>query len=858
MSNQTILFAPSAAVAANDDLPSCPPPPPAPSARLVVGDCRTALAEVEATFAHLIRGECLTSMAAMEVASIDLVVTSPPYLNIGMPYGDAFATIEDYIEFSRQWITAAARLLKPGGAMWINVGMHKAGPNSRVPLTYYLFPLIAGTGLTFIQEIVWDRRAQQNTTQRFATRSERWVYLVKPGVLKGGRGRPKNIAPTFNLDEVRRPSTSADKRNNPAGANPADIWAFTQVHGTSKERTAHPCPFPQAMIERIVLACSNSGDVVMDPFGGSGTTGAAAMAHGRSAIIIEREPSYWSIIEKRLGLEDDAVRLMLGETLARMAEIADQSVDLIGADLPYGCTRAPWDEIIPMEALWAEYRRILKPTGTIVLTSAGMFSAKLMMAAPDLYKYSLVWEKTRATRFVHAKSQVLMEHEDVLVFSKGGVGNRAASPMTYNPQGLVELSKPRVSRNGGVGSALYKAHPYRSDSERRQTHTNYPRSVLRFPSVNKPVHPTQKPVELFDWIVRTYSNPGDVVLDNTMGSGTTGCAALAAGRKFIGIERDPEFFQIAKQRIEAVEPCLSPDLALTLPSAANGEIAPTTAANDDIKQEVPTHDLAPTILNSDCLTGMKQMADGSVDIIFTSPPYNLGESSGGGFKGQKGRGKWKNAKLADGYDGHDDAMPYADYVAWQKAFLLECWRLIPEDGAIFYQHKNRVQNGLLRTPHELNPGLPLRQIIIWDRGSGHNFNAAFALPTHEVIYIFAKPKFRFRKGHGLKDVMKLLADKGNQHPAPFPVELPRMIIAATNAKTVLDPFLGSGSTGVAALMEGRRFIGIEQSADYCRMAEERLGVVLQGDAPLPDDLRGSSNDNADLAADQAPTLGDAV
>lgn len=106
--------------------------------------------------------------------------------------------------------------------------------------------------------------------------------------------------------------------------------------------------------------------------------------------------------------------------------------------------------------------------------------------------------------------------------------------------------------------------------------------------------------------------------------------------------------------------------------------------------------------------------------------------------------------------------------------------------------------------------------------------------------------------------MKLLADKGNQHPAPFPVELPRMIIAATNAKTVLDPFLGSGSTGVAALMEGRRFIGIEQSADYCRMAEERLGVVLQGDAPLPDDLRGSSNDNADLAADQAPTLGDAA
>ena len=789
------------AVASNDNLPTITPPPSAPSARLL-------------------KGECIAAMGAMAAESINLVVTSPPYLNIGMPYGDTFATIEDYIEFSRQWITAAARVLKPGGTMWINVGMHKAGPNSRVPLTYYLFPLITGTGLTFVQEIVWDRRAQQNTTQRFATRSERWLYLVKPGLLKGGRGRPKKIAPTFNLDAVRRPSTSADKRNNPAGANPADIWAFTQVHGTAKERTEHPCPFPQAMIERIVLACSNPGDVVLDPFGGSGTTGAAATAHGRSAVMIEREPSYWPIIEKRLGLEDDAVRLMLGETLAHMTEVADQSVDLIAADLPYGCTRAHWDEIIPMEALWAEYRRVLKPTGTIVLTSAGMFSAKLMLAAPDLYKYSLVWEKTRATRFVHAKSQVLMEHEDVLVFSNGGIGNRASKPMTYNPQGLVELAEPRISRNEGVGSSLYKTKPYRAASERRQTHTNFPRSVLRFPSAFNTVHPTQKPVELFDWIVRTYSNPGDVVLDNTMGSGTTGCAAVAAGRKFIGIERDPAFFEVAKQRVEEVKATLAPDPIPATPLAERNNAAPLTAANENIERGVRAG--TATVVHSDCLTGMAKMADGSVDIIVTSPPYNLGEGQGG-FPKQSG--KWKNAKLAEGYDGHNDAMPYAEYVAWQKAFLLECWRLIPEDGAIFYQHKNRVQNGVLRTPHNLNPGLPLRQIIIWDRGSGMNFNQAFATPSHEVIYVFAKPKFRFNKGHGLKDVLKVLADRNNPHPAPFPVDLPRQIIAATNAKTVCDPFCGSGSTGVAALLEGRKFVGIEQSAAYCRMAEERLAAA---------------------------------
>ena len=146
---------------------------------------------------------------------------------------------------------------------------------------------------------------------------------------------------------------------------------------------------------------------------------------------------------------------------------------------------------------------------------------------------------------------------------------------------------------------------------------------------------------------------------------------------------------------------------------------------------------------------------------------------------------------------------------------------------------------MLRTPHDLNPDLPLRQIIIWDRGSGMNFNEVFATPSHEVIYVFAKPKFRFRRGHGLKDVLKILPDRGNPHPAPFPVELPRMIIAATNAKTVLDPFLGSGSTGVAALMEGRRFIGIEQSAEYCQMAGERLAAGRYGTG-LNDNVAGHS------------------
>ena len=656
MSNQTILFAPSAAVAANDDLPSCPPPPPAPSARLVVGDCRTALAEVEATFAHLIRGECLTSMAAMEVASIDLVVTSPPYLNIGMPYGDAFATIEDYIEFSRQWITAAARLLKPGGAMWINVGMHKAGPNSRVPLTYYLFPLIAGTGLTFIQEIVWDRRAQQNTTQRFATRSERWVYLVKPGVLKGGRGRPKNIAPTFNLDEVRRPSTSADKRNNPAGAIPADIWAFTQVHGTAKERTAHPCPFPQAMIERIVLACSNPGDVVLDPFGGSGTTGAAAMVHGRSSVMIEREPTYWPIIEKRLGLVD---RVVVGSTEAgaelfadfhhggaieKMKLIPSKSVNLILCDPPFGTTNCAWDELLPAAEMWREYQRILAPHGMVVLHAAQPFTTDLIMSNRPWFSQHLIWEKTRPVGFLHAKRRHMAAHEDVLVFKN------PRGKATYNPQGVLkkDAKTKRLGKVGEVYRNSFTKDEWVNDS------SGYPRSVLKFASERTHGHPTQKPQSLAEYLIRTYSNPGDVVLDHCYGSGTTGAAAMVTGRSFIGVERDDSWFQQGRARILAAAGAGELPAPKT-PVAAN-DVAPVENVQPDIEtadaRSVPTANAM--VINSDNMTAMAKMADGSVDIIVTSPPYNLGEGQGG-FPTQCG--KWKAAKLRDGYKGHNDAMP---------------------------------------------------------------------------------------------------------------------------------------------------------------------------------------------------------
>lgn len=251
-----------------------------------------------------------------------------------------------------------------------------------------------------------------------------------------------------------------------------------------------------------------------------------------------------------------------GDSLDLMKSIPDASVDLIACDLPYGVTAAGWDKKLPMAELWAEYRRIIKPTGNIVLTSIGMFTAELMMAAPDLYKYSLVWKKSGRSQHFHKDYRPLAQHEDVLIFSKGGIGNMAKIKPTYNPQGLVKLAKPRKSRNGNGPSSLYNQWAgLDPNKERVQTHDNYPTSVQFFASVGleekaaKDTAPqTQKPVALMDWIIRTYSNPGDVVLDNCLGSGTTGVAALAAGRSFIGIEKMPHFYEAAVERIQSAVP----------------------------------------------------------------------------------------------------------------------------------------------------------------------------------------------------------------------------------------------------------------------------------------------------------------
>jgi site-specific DNA-methyltransferase (adenine-specific) len=229
-----------------------------------------------------------------------------------------------------------------------------------------------------------------------------------------------------------------------------------------------------------------------------------------------------------------------------------------------------------------------------------------------------------------------------------------------------------------------------------------------------------------------------------------------------------------------------------------------------------------SIICGDAVETMKTLPDECIDLVITSPPYNLKNSTGNGMKDGRG-GKWANARLQQGYSHHNDNMPHDEYVAWQRAALTEMLRLIPDDGAIFYNHKWRVQAGLLQDRSDIVEDFPVRQIIIWKRKGGINFNPGYFVPTYEVIYLIAKPKFKLvPKSNGVGDVWEFGQEMKNEHPAPFPIALIDRIISSTNAKTVLDPFIGSGTTAIAAMMNNRDYIGIEISPEYVELAQKRI------------------------------------
>lgn len=226
-------------------------------------------------------------------------------------------------------------------------------------------------------------------------------------------------------------------------------------------------------------------------------------------------------------------KFLNGDCLELMRTIPDGSVDMVLCDLPYGTTQNKWDSVIPFDALWEQYWRVCKPNAAVVLTAAQPFTSALVMSQIEHFKYDWSWNKTAATGHLNAKKRPMRNHEDVLVFSRG------VTP--YFPQGLENFNK--ITRRGSNGSNFGK-----SGTENLQTHTNYPRSRIEFPNDGK-IHPTQKPVALFEYLIRTYTNPGETVLDNTAGSGTTAIAAENANRAWICIERDPDYYASAVGRV---------------------------------------------------------------------------------------------------------------------------------------------------------------------------------------------------------------------------------------------------------------------------------------------------------------------
>lgn len=234
-------------------------------------------------------------------------------------------------------------------------------------------------------------------------------------------------------------------------------------------------------------------------------------------------------------------------------------------------------------------------------------------------------------------------------------------------------------------------------------------------------------------------------------------------------------------------------------------------------------DFVNKIICGDCISVMAEIPSNSIDLVVTSPPYNLNIRKI--YKtSENWKGKWNKSKLQlSGYDSHNDNMPEDKYCEWQHKILLECLRVIKDDGAIFYNHKWRVQKGLLQQRPSIVEGLPVRQIIIWKRAGGINFHDTYFLPTYEIIYLIAKPKFKLvPKANAMTDVWSITQTKHDWHPAAFPIELANRCISSTNAKTVLDPFIGSGTVAKASKLLNRNYIGIDISEVYCNKIREEL------------------------------------
>jgi len=244
------------------------------------------------------------------------------------------------------------------------------------------------------------------------------------------------------------------------------------------------------------------------------------------------------------------IELFNGDCLEVMRTLEDQSIDSVICDPPYGTTACKWDSVIPFEPMWAELKRIIKPNGAIVLFGSQPFTSALIMSNLPMFKYCWVWDKGKVGGFTSAKLKPLKLFEDIIIFSHGKTANCNDNNMAYYPQGLIEVNK--ISNSSNDKSRTGYARPS-TTGKYHQKHSNYPKQLIKFNLDNGRVHPTQKPLALLEYLIKTYTNENETVLDFTMGSGTTGHACVNLNRNFIGIEKDNDFFGIATKRIATAQ-----------------------------------------------------------------------------------------------------------------------------------------------------------------------------------------------------------------------------------------------------------------------------------------------------------------
>lgn len=272
--------------------------------------------------------------------------------------------------------------------------------------------------------------------------------------------------------------------------------------------------------------------------------------HGNSLEVLKTQESVICGKENVQGIDKFINQIIHGDCLEVMKDIPDGSVDMILCDLPYGTTACKWDTVIPFEPLWEQYERVIKNNGAIVLTANQPFTSALVMSNTKLFRYEWIWKKTRPTGFPMSRYRPMKKHETIVVFSKCPATYTSGETMQYFPQGVKECERviKRTTKHGTTtnGGEL--------GSEVISKFTGFPNTILEVNNTNRDskLHPTQKPVALFEYLIKTYTNEGEIVLDNCIGSGTTAVAALNTGRFFIGIELDEQYVEIARRRINAV------------------------------------------------------------------------------------------------------------------------------------------------------------------------------------------------------------------------------------------------------------------------------------------------------------------